>query len=208
MSTTWLSDKALVKSPSRNPQKIEILIKIKLIRNLIFRIIFLKMVISRIKHLYVCLDVRVNIIIVFFDFRFPSRKSQGQKKIRFTNFNSLDIENIMLPQHRQKPFWLFKANIFLSCVRKNICTAPFLDAHMLHYWSTLKVNVCIFLYISLTTFLFQNLSKVYLMKDGMGRNWIISLRRLAVWALQNVLQFFILIEVFKNLFIFLAFQYF
>ena len=126
MSTTWLSDKALVKSPSRNPQKIEILIKIKLIRNLIFRIIFLKMVISRIKHLYVCLDVRVNIIRVFFNFRFPSRKSQGQKKIRFTNFNSLDIENIMLPQHRQKPFWLFKffsEHLSVMCQKKYLhCT--------------------------------------------------------------------------------------
>ena len=88
MSTTWLSDKALAKSPSSNPKKIEILIKIKLIRNLIFRIIFLKMVISRIKHLYVCLDVRVNIIRVFFNFRFPSRKSQGQKK---NSFNKLQL---------------------------------------------------------------------------------------------------------------------
>ena len=58
----------------------------------------------------------------FFNFRFFSRKSQSQQKlskkvtyftiqfhsknlIRFTNLNSLDIENNMLSQHRQKPFW-------------------------------------------------------------------------------------------------------
>ena len=54
-------------------------------------------------------------------FRFSSRKSQSQQKLakktthftiqfcsknltHFTNHNSLDIENNMLPQHSQKPF--------------------------------------------------------------------------------------------------------
>ena len=45
-------------------------------------------------------------------------------------------------------FTNFQANIFLFGVRKNICTAPFLDAQELHSWSTLKANVCISLYIS------------------------------------------------------------
>ena len=43
----------------------------------------------------------------------------------------------------------FPADMFLFGVRKDICTAPFLDAEELHSWSTLKANVCIFLYISL-----------------------------------------------------------
>ena len=45
-------------------------------------------------------------------------------------------------------FTNFPANIFLIGVRKNICTAPFLDAEEPHSWSTLKANVCISLYIS------------------------------------------------------------
>ena len=52
----------------------------------------------------------------------------------FANFDSLDVENNMLPQYSQKTFWLknFPAKIFLFGVRKNICTAPFLDAWELH----------------------------------------------------------------------------
>ena len=59
----------------------------------------------------------------FFNFRFSDRKSQSQQKLakkvtyftiqfhsknltRFTNLNSLNIENNMLSQHRQKTFWL------------------------------------------------------------------------------------------------------
>ena len=131
----------------------------------------------------------------FFNAIFSSKKSQSQKKLaknithftiqscsknftHFTNLNSLDIENDILPQHNQKPFWFYKfsANIFLPGVRKNICTAPFLDAQELHSWSTLKANVYIFLYVSLSKFLFQRRSV------GWGGGWIISLRWLAVWA--------------------------
>ena len=57
-------------------------------------------------------------------------------------------------------FTNFLANIFLFGVRKNICTAPFLDAQELHSWSTLRTNVFVFLYISLTKFLFLRRSKV------------------------------------------------
>ena len=73
--------------------------------------------------------------IFFFNFRFSSRKSQSQQKLakkithftiqfcsknlsHFTNLNSLDIENNILSQHSQKPFWLYKfsANMFLVSV--------------------------------------------------------------------------------------------
>ena len=54
----------------------------------------------------------------------------------------------------------FPANMFLFGVRKNICTALFPDAQELLYWSTLKANFCIFLYISLRKFLFQRRSKI------------------------------------------------
>ena len=55
----------------------------------------------------------------------------------------------------------FAVNMFLFGLRKNICTAPHLDAQELHSWSILKANVCIFLYISLRKFLFQRGSKLF-----------------------------------------------
>ena len=57
-------------------------------------------------------------------------------------------------------FTNFPTSMFLFSVRKNICTAPFLDTQELHSWNTLRANVCIFLYISLRKFLFQRHSKV------------------------------------------------
>ena len=79
----------------------------------------------------------------FFNIRFSSRKSQSQQKLakkithftikffsknltHFTNLNSLDAENNMLPQHSQNPFWLknFPANIIsVWCQEKHLhCT--------------------------------------------------------------------------------------
>ena len=128
---------------------------------------------------YVCPVVPSSDFI--FNFGFCSRKSQSQQKLaillaithftikfcsknltHFTNLNSLEIKNNMLPRHSQKPFWPYKfsASMFLFGVRKNNCTAPFLDAQELHSWSTLNANVCIFLYISLRNLSFQRRSKV------------------------------------------------
>ena len=72
----------------------------------------------------------------------------------------------MLLKYRQKLslFTNFPANMFLFGVRKNICTAPFPDAQELLSWSTLKANVCIFLYISLRKCLSQRRSKI--LSDG------------------------------------------
>ena len=58
--------------------------------------------------------------------------------------------------------------MFLFGARKNISTAPFLDAKELQYWSSLKENVSIFLYISLRKFLFQKRSKVLSGGGGIG----------------------------------------
>ena len=52
----------------------------------------------------------------FFNFRFSSKKFQCQQKLA-------------------KNITHFPANMFLFGVRKNICTAPFLDAQELHSWS-------------------------------------------------------------------------
>ena len=56
-------------------------------------------------------------------------------------------------------FTNFPANMFLFGVRKKICTAPFSDAQELLSWSTLKANICIFLYISLRNFYFKDVSR-------------------------------------------------
>ena len=107
------------------------------------------------KKLYICPDVPVDIIRVFFNFRFSSRKCRRQHKLAkkithftiqfrsknltyFTNINSLDTETNMLQKCNQKPFWLYK-------VSANMFAAPFLDSKELHSWTTLKANAWIFL---------------------------------------------------------------
>ena len=116
----------------------------------------------------------------FLIFRFSSRKSQSQQKLarkithftiqfysknltHFTNLNSLDIENNMLPQHDQKPFWLYKfssKHISVWCQKKHLgCTISWRQrtAFFKHFE---KANVCIFLYISVRKCLFQRRSKI------------------------------------------------
>ena len=66
-------------------------------------------------------------------------------------------------------FTNFPANMFLFGVRKKNCNGPFLDIHELHSSSTLKANICIFLYISLRKFLFQRRSKTS--SGGIGGGW-------------------------------------
>ena len=115
--------------------------------------------------IFILMFQRTSSKFFFFDFRFSRRKSQSRQKLlikityfaiqvcskhltHFTNLNPLDIENNMLPKHCQNSFSLY--NFFrkhVSCVRKNICTVPFLDTQELHSWSTLEANDCIFLCI-------------------------------------------------------------
>ena len=148
--------------------------------------------------------------------RFFSRKSQSQQRLakKITHFpiqfrpknsfyeSHFTLKIICSPDTHKNVSHIknFPTSMFLFDVRKNICTAPFLDALELHSWRTLKANVRIFLYISLRTFLFQRNSKI-LSGDMRG-----VLRRVAVWGSQNVLQFFILIEIFGNSTIFQHFN--
>ena len=95
----------------------------------------------------------------FFNFRFSSRKCQTQQKLpkniaHFTNLSSLDIENNKLAQHCQKHLWLYKfssKHVSVWCQKRYLHTV-FLDTQELHSWSTLKGNVCIFLYVSFFIF--------------------------------------------------------
>ena len=208
--------------PKAVPWKAKLGPKYKWFKNLIFRILFLKILFRAYKVFIFVQTFHWISSDFFFSFRLSSRKCRSQQKLtkkityftvqfclknltHFTNLNSFDIENNMLSQHSQKPFWLYKfsANMFLFGIRKNICTAPFLDAQELHSSITLKANVCIFLYISLRNLLFQRRSKVFSGKSWDGGREVArgregGLRWLAASALQNVLQFFILIDIFEN----------
>ena len=146
-------------------------------QDLIFRILFLK-ILFRAHKVFICVHTfqwtpsEFFFVFFFSIFRFSSRKSQSQQKLaknithftmqfrsknltHFRNFNSFDIENNMLPQHSQKPFWGYKfssKHFSVWCQKKkkkkkkSFCAAPFLDAQELHSWSTFKANVCIFLH--------------------------------------------------------------
>ena len=104
---------------------------------------FIENIISGIQLFYINPYVPADIIKVFFDLRFSRRKSQSQQKlsikityfaiqacskhlIHFTNLNSLDIENNMLPKHCQKSFWLYKffrKHVSVWCQKKHLhCT--------------------------------------------------------------------------------------
>ena len=100
-----------------------------MIQNLIFGIILLKILFLTYSFftLIHMLQQTSSKFLFFFDFRFSRRKSQTQSQQKllikityfaiqvcskhlthFTNLNSLDIENNMLPKHRQKSFSLYK----------------------------------------------------------------------------------------------------
>ena len=66
-------------------------------------------------------------------------------------------------------FTNFPANMFLFGVRKIICTTPFPDDQELLSWSTLKANVCIFLFIPIA-FCFKDVARFYLVvwRGGWG----------------------------------------
>ena len=163
--------------------------------------------------------VPVGIITVFFNFRFFNRNSQSQKKLAkkityftisfrsknftyFKKFNSLDIEKNIAKQtqHSQIPFSLYKfygKQVSGWCQKKTFGLHQFLDAQELHSRSTMKANVCVFLYISVRTFLFERLRKLLSGERGRGGEvgkgggvrkadggggWTISLRWFTAWA--------------------------
>ena len=107
-----------------------------------------------------------------FNFRFSSRISQSQQKLSksithftvyfcsktptyFMRLNILNIVKNILLQHSQKPthFTNFSRNLFLVGARKNIYSAPFLDAQELHSRRNGKADISISLYISIPAYL-------------------------------------------------------
>ena len=120
-----------------------------MIQNLIFAILFLEILFRAYNFFIFVHTFQWASSQFFFYSRFSSRNAQSQqilaKKIthitiqfhpenliHFTNLNSLDIENNMLPKHSQKRFSLYKfpsKHVSVWCQKK---IATFLDAQELH----------------------------------------------------------------------------
>ena len=151
--------------------------------NLIFRILFLKLLLLACNAFIFVHTFQWTSSDFFLIFRFSSRTSQSQQKLakKITHltiqFRSKHLTILRTSTHltlkiicshnavkNLYDFTNFPANMFLFGVRKNIWAAPFLDTKELHSWSTLKANVCIFLYISVRKVLFQRRSKI--LSDG------------------------------------------
>ena len=96
------------------------------------------------------------------------------------NLSSLNFGKNILTQHSRK---LTHFTNFPTDFPANICTALFLDAQELHSRNTRKVNVCMFLYISVRSFIsVRNFS----LKVG----WKISWSWHIVWVSWKVLIIF------------------
>ena len=176
-----------------------------MIQNLIFTILFLKILLRACNaFIFVHTFQWTSSEFFFFIFRFSSRKFQSQQKLvkkithftiqfrsrnltHFTNLNSLDNENNMLPKHSQKPFWLYKyfsKHVSVWCQKKRLdCIISWRQRTVLlkHFESKcLYISV----YPRKENFCSKDVARFYLMGDGLRikRDWIIFLRQLAVWA--------------------------
>ena len=109
----------------------------------------------------------------------------------------------MLPNTTKKPFWLYKfssKHVSVWCQKEYLhCT---ISCHPRTAFLKPFESKCLYISIYLLKKIyFPDIVMFYLVGGGggcMGEDWINFLRRFAVWILQNVLQFFILIEIFEN----------
>ena len=150
-----------------------------MIQNVIFGILFLKILFWAYNFFIFVEKFPRTSSEFLFNFRFSSRKSQSQQKqhsfarktlliLRISTHLTLKIICSRNTAKNLSDFKDFPADMFLFGVRENICTAIFLDAQELHFWSTLKANVYIFLYISVRKFLFQRCSNILSNGGGLG----------------------------------------
>ena len=114
----------------------------------------------------------------------------------------------MLPKHSQKIF------SFLKFSRKKCFCLVSEKTFALHHFLTPKNYFLEALWKQMSVYFckppwenvcYKDVAKFYLLVCGVGRGWIIFLKRLAVWVSWNDLQFFKLIEIFRSSTIF---QYF
>ena len=163
-----------------------------MIQNLIFGILFLKILFRACIFFIFASTFQWTSSEVFLNFRFSSRNSQSQQKLAkkithftikfraknlsyFMNLNSVDIENNMHPQHSQQPFWLFQQTCFGFVSEKNLhCTISWRarTVFMKHFESKCQ-HVSVY---------FRKKILVPETQQDWENVWIISLRRLAVWA--------------------------
>ena len=103
----------------------------------------------------------------FLDFRFSSRKSQSQQKL------AKKITDFSIRFNSKHLTYFINLTCFCLMPEKKNCNGPFLDTQELQSSSTLKANVCIFLYISLKKILFQRLCKILSggIGGGIGGGW-------------------------------------
>ena len=92
---------------------------------------------------------KLSIKITYFAMQFCSKNL-----IHFMNLNSLEIENNMLPQHSQNPFWLyykfFSKHISVWCQKKTFALHHFVtpkNCILEALWKQISVYFCRFLYI-------------------------------------------------------------
>ena len=146
-----------------------------MIQNLIFGILFLKILFRHTAFLYS--STRFSGHHDFFlIFRFSSRKPQSQQKLekndtQFTiQFRSKNLThfyksqliwhwNDMIRQATQSKTFLTLHN-FQQTRLCFMSEKTFLDGQELHSWSTWEENVCVSLYISVRKLLFQRRSKI------------------------------------------------
>ena len=112
-------------------------------QNVIFGILFLKILFWAYNFFIFAQTFQRTSSEFLFNFRFSSRKSQSQQKLakkithftiqfrsknltHFTNLNSFEIENNMLPKHNQKTFSVYKfssKHVSVWCQKKHLhCT--------------------------------------------------------------------------------------
>ena len=109
----------------------------------------------------------------------------------------------LLPQQSQKPthFTNFSANMFLVDVWKHICTASFLDVQALNSQSSWKINVCVYLRISVRQFLFQRCRNLL---SGEELNGFLKAARflgiLKFWNIFHLIQTFGNSSIFQHCF--------
>ena len=146
--------------------------------------------------------VTVGIIRVFFipEFVAENLKANKIQWKRSHSFYYSFAQKIISSQNTSKnilSLQIFQQACFCLVPEKTFALHHFLTSRttFLNHFESKCLYISVYLF---KKFLFQRRIKIVLVVWRVGEAEIISLRRLAVWVLQNVLQFFILIYFFLN----------
>ena len=146
--------------------------------------------------------VTVGIIRVFFipEFVAENLKANKIQWKRSHSFYYSFAQKIISSQNISKnilSLQIFQQACFCLVPEKTFALHHFLTSRttFLNHFESKCLYISVYLF---KKFLFQRRIKIVLVVWRVGEAEIISLRRLTVWVLQNVLQFFILIYFFSN----------